>query len=398
MDIGLLAAHISFNRHGGANYSKHLLGQMLEKRGHDATYYTLNFSDENDAPASRAYDIVELKLEGPGLAGKAGDLLRQLRGVVSAHDVFHVYIPGPIPLVALAAKGTGTPVVTTLNGYTPFCTNSSLMSHGCWEECSLRDKIVHGRMGPQGKAGQEAMARHVFNHFAGMRLMDHVDRHICLSPAVADIYEGAGVDGSLLDVIPNMVDPGMEVPDIGGNGVPHVLYAGRLDPGKGVGLLLDAMGRIDKDFQLDIVGDDVLGFSENGLEGYRERAEQAGVADKTVFHGWVNYDVLPNYYAKADLFVHPGTWPEPFGRTIIEAMQNGVPIACSDTGAPPWVAGSSCRTFRAGDPADMARRIGRLLRMPDARAALSANAETELRRFEPDRVTDQIIATYEEVA
>jgi len=41
-----------------------------------------------------------------------------------------------------------------------------------------------------------------------------------------------------------------------------------------------------------------------------------------VFHGHVDHSAVGDLYANSDVFVHPGTLPEPFGLTVIEAMQH----------------------------------------------------------------------------
>lgn len=177
-----------------------------------------------------------------------------------------------------------------------------------------------------------------------------------------------------------------------------IAYIGRLDPQKGVDTLLDALAQLEAshDYRVDIVGDDIL---ENGmgLAGYRQLATQLGVADRVTFHGWVEYDRLTDYYARADIFVHPGRWPEPFGRTLLEALQHDCAVVCSDVGAPPWVADSAALTFERDDMYGLRDCLARLLENPDERRTLQRNAREERSRFEPSTVTEQVLATYEAV-
>ena len=48
--------------------------------------------------------------------------------------------------------------------------------------------------------------------------------------------------------------------------------------------------------------------------------------DKVRFFGFLPENKIKKYYDQTDLFVHPGRWKEPFGRTIIEAMARKRPI------------------------------------------------------------------------
>lgn len=50
--------------------------------------------------------------------------------------------------------------------------------------------------------------------------------------------------------------------------------------------------------------------------------------------GYVDHEQIKTLYAEADLFVHPGIWPEPFGRTILEAMQMGLAVVATNVGGP----------------------------------------------------------------
>jgi glycosyltransferase involved in cell wall biosynthesis len=42
---------------------------------------------------------------------------------------------------------------------------------------------------------------------------------------------------------------------------------------------------------------------------------------------------IGRYYDMADVFVHPALWPEPFPRTILEALSHRVPMVVSDSGS-----------------------------------------------------------------
>jgi len=60
------------------------------------------------------------------------------------------------------------------------------------------------------------------------------------------------------------------------------------------------------------------------------------------------------------VFVHPGTLPEPFGLTVIEAMQHETVPVVSDCGAPPWIVGDAGLTFEWTDESDLADRLEEL--------------------------------------
>ncbi len=115
-----------------------------------------------------------------------------------------------------------------------------------------------------------------------------------------------------------------------------VLYVGRFDHRKGIETLVRAVGesqyRNSGKLQLIIGGGSVPGQSD-GIE--RDRIEsivkELGMSDFTTFPGRLNQEILPTYYAAADVCVVASHY-EPFGLVAIEAMASGTPVVASDVG------------------------------------------------------------------
>lgn len=109
---------------------------------------------------------------------------------------------------------------------------------------------------------------------------------------------------------------------------PAVLYAARLSRENGVDVALRAMARLRErgvPAQFHVLG--------SGPERARLAALAAslGMADKTVWHGWVDLGTLPLYYSAADVFVfsgHSGGTP----RVLLQAMSCGAPVIASAIG------------------------------------------------------------------
>lgn len=115
-----------------------------------------------------------------------------------------------------------------------------------------------------------------------------------------------------------------------------ILYVGRFDQRKGIETLVRAVGqsqlRGNADLKLIIGGGSRAGESD-GIE--RDRIESIvsalGMIDFTTFPGRLGDDILPVYYAAADVCVVPSHY-EPFGLVAIEAMASGTPVVASDVG------------------------------------------------------------------
>lgn len=114
-----------------------------------------------------------------------------------------------------------------------------------------------------------------------------------------------------------------------------VLYVGRFDPRKGIETLVRAVKESKlhsaNNIQLIIGGGSRPGESD-GIE--RERIEkivaELGMSN-TTFPGRLSQEILPYYYAAADVSVVPSHY-EPFGLVAIEAMASGTPVVASDVG------------------------------------------------------------------
>ncbi len=110
-----------------------------------------------------------------------------------------------------------------------------------------------------------------------------------------------------------------------------VLYVGRIEPLKGIDILLQSIALLEggSNTRLLIVGGSLDGDEE--LERMREMAEELGLRDRVTFTGSVSQAELPIYYGAADVFVLPSHY-ESFGLVALEAMACGTPVVASRVG------------------------------------------------------------------
>jgi len=105
-------------------------------------------------------------------------------------------------------------------------------------------------------------------------------------------------------------------------GVTQFLFVGRLSKGKGLHILLEALGQLSRnDWVLDVVGD---GPQRAELE---EQAQRLSLADKVFFHGF--QDSPDIWMSKCSCFLFPSL-EEGMGLTLMRAVQMGVPALASD--------------------------------------------------------------------
>jgi glycosyltransferase involved in cell wall biosynthesis len=117
--------------------------------------------------------------------------------------------------------------------------------------------------------------------------------------------------------------------------------------------------------------------------------------------GLVPFQAEPSLvYRGLDIVVHASTRPEPFGRTIVEAMASGRAVVAADAGASPElvIPGRPGLLHRPGHADDLARQVLALVRDPVARARLgAAGYESATERFDRRRLAGELLAVYREL-
>ncbi len=177
----------------------------------------------------------------------------------------------------------------------------------------------------------------------------------------------------------------------------NLLFVGRLDPRKGVSLLIEAMPgvvrRTGGRARLLVVGDSYL-------RPKLEASVPAAVRDHVRFLGHVPRESLPRWYATGDIFVSPASGNESFGIVLLEAMAAGRAVVASDI--PGYrsvvIPDQNAVVFPPRDVAALEDTIVRLIENPDRRRALGQQGRQRALEFAWPRVTQQIEAVYREVA
>jgi glycosyltransferase involved in cell wall biosynthesis len=147
---------------------------------------------------------------------------------------------------------------------------------------------------------------------------------------------------------------------------PVIGFLGRLQPEKGIGILLRALERIPVGQPWSLL---CLGSGP----------EELTILKWAASHGWedrvrvrlVEHHQVPRYLGAVDLLVAPSQstykWKEQFGRMIIEAFACGVPVIGSDSGEIPYVVKEAGMIVPEADPQAWTQAITQLLTDPGLR-------------------------------
>jgi len=187
-----------------------------------------------------------------------------------------------------------------------------------------------------------------------------------------------------------------------------LLFVGRLDPVKGLNVLLEALCSLIR--QLAPQGGPglclaVIGGDAESAEAAREEAfcldevkERYGLKEMVAFLGSRAQDTLPYYYSAADVCVMPSHY-ESFGLVALEAMACGTPVVASHVGGLPYVVedGQTGLLVPDNDPAALAERLWRVLNEPGLRQRLGARAHEVAQGYSWRRVAEAHAALYQEL-
>ena len=168
---------------------------------------------------------------------------------------------------------------------------------------------------------------------------------------------------------------------------PAIFFVGRLEPRKGVSVLLDAFARLDRDADLWIAGD-----------GPQLDKLHARDGPSVEWLGRISDDEKATRLRSATVACFPAIDGESFGIVLLEAMAAGAPLVASDIDGYRDVA----RHDRRGAARD-ARRRGRARRRRCAlvlddearRDSLIAAGRTRADEFSMERLAERFIGIYE---
>lgn len=270
-----------------------------------------------------------------GMFGITAELARFAR----KHDVIYANSQKAFVLAAIAAKLVRRPLI--------------------WH---LHDIISPAHFGKMQRRVQVLLANHC------------TTKVVVPSRAAADAFMAEGGRKDLVAIVPNGLDiaPETQSPaeirrDLGLPQGPLVGVFSRLAEWKGQHIVLQALAMTPG------VSCIIAGSALFGEEAYERRLLQLvatlGLSDRVSFLG--QRSDVPRLMRAVDAVVHPSIDPEPFGRTLVEAMLADVPVIATDAGAASDIleGGRAGTLVPPGDADALAQAIaGTMAHSPELRA------------------------------
>ena len=248
------------------------------------------------------------------------------------------------------------------------------------------------------------------------RVMEIADRLIAATPAEEAQFQWLyGADMNKVATIPPGVDLERFTPapqqtakwqiDIPAHDQ-NIMFAGRIEPLKGIDTLLKAMALIQKcrpeavkNVCVSIIGGDPWS-DDRGAEMARLQTmrQELGIHDLVTFLGAKDQNILPNYYAAAEMVIMPSHY-ESFGMVALEAMAMGTPVIASEVGGLAFLVKDGVNGFHvpSRNPEALAERIYELLTDHDCRQQLSEQAREHAQQYAWPIIAERMLRVYEGV-
>lgn len=217
--------------------------------------------------------------------------------------------------------------------------------------------------------------------------------HVAVANSNA-VAESLATCGDRVHVVYNGIDLSeYPEPDWSTPREPLVACVGRLEPWKGQHVLVEALPKIlaaHPDARAWFVGGPAVNKADY-LPGLQARCASLGIAERVTFTG-ARKDV-PEILRRAMLLVLPSVDPEPFGRTLVEAMAAGCPPIATAAGGPLEIIedGVSGVLVAPGDAMALARAIQDIIADHDCAQTMGkAGRARAVARFSLERMVGEM--------
>jgi glycosyltransferase involved in cell wall biosynthesis len=359
----ILASSKAFlNKGGGGSKSLLLLAHELASNNHDVNIICLsnedkqfNFCFKNKKILIKEYKINKFAflLVTPFLPS----LYRIVRKEGLDAEILHFYNVQLDPLAGLyKVFNKNKKTISTLNNYYYVSPNF---------ECGLNGRVIYKynffekmlafldlfkQNYDSTKVFLLAFLTPLLSFFYTLNifLSKKIGSYTTLSETAKEVYCSNGFKN--IKVVPNMFDSIFSVKNHAVRKKKIVLFVGRIKRAKGVEDLILAFKKSNlqkKGYTLRIVG------SGNQLEYLRSKYCEKNI----IFLGNIPYFSVKKEYQIAEIFVHPAVLPEPFGRTILEAIQNNCKMLVSNIGEPPQIVKKKECIYQYKDEEELAEKL-----------------------------------------
>ncbi|MFC1979842.1 glycosyltransferase [Chloroflexota bacterium] len=177
-----------------------------------------------------------------------------------------------------------------------------------------------------------------------------------------------------------------------------ILFAGRIEPLKGIDKLIQAMTYLQNGggIRLVIIGGDE--HSRDEMKRLRRLSRDLHVRDSVTFMGFIKQDKLSCFYNAADVCAIPSYY-ESFGLVALESLACGTPVVATDVGATKSVIhpGETGYVVTDNTPHGLADKIALLLSKPAPDTKSTLSIRSSVARYSWSNIAQEIINKSREI-
>ncbi len=364
---------------GGSELSVSYVAREIALKGHDVFIFTLDSPD-----ITKVEKIDNIMIKRYPIKRNFIMKIRILIDINKSiskykYDIIHFYGLGVLPLSYLIKIIHQTKTVVTLNYYYNICCRDTVQKNNVLcIKCNFIDLLLCS------KSLLRTITISIYRLFSFMH-----DRYIVLTKTSIKLFKTCGFSEKKMIVIPNIFYENLTT-SIRENKGNTILFTGRLIEYKGVDLLLKALPKVKSKFKE--ISCYIVGTGPE-MEKLKKIAHDLDIEDYVCFTGFVEHKKLEPYYLQSDLFIFPVRWVEPFGRSILEAMNYGLPSIVSDT-VDPELRDDATLVFKSNDWNDLADKIIYLLSNSNEQELLSKKAKNHIKNYSPRKISPKIENIY----
>lgn len=329
----VVVAHCRYaNSPGGEGRSTEAEMALLRSAGHEVDFLELHNADLTRAEA--AANCIW-----------SWDAYRRVRRAIAAHRPDIIYFQNVDyygPAMIRAASNAGCAVIAALRNHRRLIGWRDALRDSYNDSCAQTIAIAAGNMVHVQRTWRR-----------------HVDVFVANSGYIKSQHVAAGWDDEQIVVKPNLASFPEPIFDRDREIKRQFVFAGRLVPEKGVGVLLEAWGQLGDDApELLVIGDGPLRHLFEDEETAHPRVSWLGHRPHARVLGLM---------AESYGVIVPSTWPEPFGRGVVEAHLCGMPSIATEVGGLPETMPTIL--VPPGDPEAIATAVRTMLKLPPERYA-----------------------------
>ena len=410
---------------GGPERYMFNLTDLLERAGHEVIPFSVSYDMNEPTPYSDSFvrpiaagdqalfrqhswtpAVFARAMERTFYSREVYDALTTLvqRAKPDVAIVLH-YLRKLSPSVLTALRDAKVPCVVRLSDYGMVCAESHMTRNGVpCADCAggaLLPGVLHSCV--QGSAGASVVNAAATTLHRMLGWYDIPYAYVAPSAALrAAMLECYGWPGEKVRLLPTFVPERPAVtPAL--SRTARIAYVGRVDPLKGIDVLLEAYGIMDRRMgdgvpRLVIAG----GAAKEYVVRLKERAAALGIRSSIEFRGDLKASEVLDLLGGSMVSVVPSICVENLPNSLLESLACGTPVVASDTPSIAEVLDGSDAGILvpAGDPVGLADALERVATAdPDARQTMQSAAEALAREvYSPGRHLARLSSLLEEAA